>query len=231
MAENLRAAGHPGEPEIGGVGEQRRHQRHAVLGRRSRAQMTEPIGKSCPAMHFGEKLGDAQTRQHAIEPPRDILDFVGFVLADGADRKPFCGDDRFGELAGGRERIDFPKPGFEEADALGAPVIEATGDGKPQLVVPLPRGECFRRQEKIIEGPERAAAFDPDVAGSQAIAQRHHDRDLISPAIDGDAGSDELAPCRFQKRRRRARRQVSLRRRVKFAQHVERGEQRIVELP
>ena len=100
MAENLRAAGHSGEPEIGGVGEQRRHQRDVVLGRRSGAQMTEPLGESCPTMHFGEKLGDAQTRQHAVEPPRDILGFVVLVLADRADRKPLCGDDRFGELAG-----------------------------------------------------------------------------------------------------------------------------------
>jgi hypothetical protein len=30
--------------------------------------MKKPLGKSCPTMHFGEKLGDAQTRQHAIEP-------------------------------------------------------------------------------------------------------------------------------------------------------------------
>ena len=33
------------------------------IGRRSRAQMTEPLGKSCPAMHFGKKLGDGEKRQ------------------------------------------------------------------------------------------------------------------------------------------------------------------------
>ena len=32
MAENLRAAGHAGEPEIGGVSKKRRHQSHVVLG-------------------------------------------------------------------------------------------------------------------------------------------------------------------------------------------------------
>jgi hypothetical protein len=50
---------HPGKPEVGGVGEQRGDQRDAMLGRRSRPQMTESIGKACPAVHFGEKLGDA----------------------------------------------------------------------------------------------------------------------------------------------------------------------------
>jgi hypothetical protein len=53
-----------------------------------------------------------------------------------------------------RDRIDFLKPGFEESDALGAPLIEATGNGEPQFVFALPRCEYFRRQEKIIESPE-----------------------------------------------------------------------------
>ena len=100
MAENLGAAGHSGEPEIGGVGEQRRHQSYVVVGRRSRAQMTKPLSEPRPAMHFGEKLGDAQARQHGIKPARDIFAFVVFVFADRTDRKPFCGDDRLGELAG-----------------------------------------------------------------------------------------------------------------------------------
>ena len=74
--------------------------------------MTEPLGEACPAMHFGEKLGDAQTGQHAIEPARDILAFDVFILADRADRKPFRGDGRFDELAGGGECIDLAEPGI-----------------------------------------------------------------------------------------------------------------------
>ena len=64
---------------------------------------------------------------------------------------------RFGELAGRRDRIDFLEPGFEKSDAIGAPLIEATGNGEPQFVFPLPRFEYFRWQKKIIERPERAA--------------------------------------------------------------------------
>jgi hypothetical protein len=58
-------------------------------------------------MHFGEKLGDAQARQHAVEPPRDDLGFVGLDFADRADRKAFGGNDGFAEFAGCRKRIDF----------------------------------------------------------------------------------------------------------------------------
>jgi hypothetical protein len=84
-------------------------------------------------------------------------------LRIGLIEKSLCGNHRFGELAGRRDRIDFLEPGFEKSNALSAPLIEATGNGDPQFVFPLPRCEYFRRQEKIIERPERAAAFDPDI--------------------------------------------------------------------
>ena len=160
-----------------------------------------------------------------------ILGFIGLDFADRADRKAFGGDDGFGELAGRRERIDFLESRFKKTNSFRAPVVETFGDGKPQLAFSPPRRESLRRQEKIIEGAERAAALDPNVAGSQAVAQRHHGRDLIGATIEGRASSDELSPCRFQKRRRRARRQISLVFRVNVAQHVERGEQRVVGFP
>ena len=68
-----------------------------------------------------------------------------------------------------------------------------TGNGEPQFVFALPRCEYFRRQDKIIEGPERAAAFDPDITGSQAIAQRHHDRNLVR--IAGQRPETKLSCC------------------------------------
>ena len=67
-------------------------------------------------------------------------------------------------------------------------------------------------KQKIVEGAERAAAFNPYVARLQALAQRRHDRDFIGPAIDAGVGLDELAPCRSQKSRRRAAAEVSSRR-------------------
>ena len=123
------------------------------------------------------------------------------------------------------------EPGVEKGDSFRAPCLEAIGDSEPQFVVPLPRGEGVWRQKKIVERPKRAAAFDPDIAGAQAVAQCHDDGDLISPAVGGSAGTDELAPRGPQKCRRRARRQFPLIRRVEFAQHVERGKQRIVGFP
>ena len=177
MAENLGAASHSGEPEIGGVGEQRRHQRHAIFGRRSRAQMTESIGEPCPAMHFGEKLGDAQTRQHAIEPPRDILEFIGLDFADRADRKPFGGDDGFGELAGRRERIDFLKSEFEKPDSFRAPIVEDVRRRQ------APTRLLLRRAAKVSGGKRKSSkARNARLPSTQMSPDRKRSRSVIMAA-------------------------------------------------
>jgi hypothetical protein len=79
MAENLGAAGHSGEPEIGGVGKQRRHQRHALFRRRSRAQMSgfkktdplrapvvEDVGDGKPQLVFSPLRREGLKRQEKI---------------------------------------------------------------------------------------------------------------------------------------------------------------------
>ena len=78
MGGDIGAAGHAREAEIGGVGEQGGHQGVAVVRRRARAQMPEAIGEARPAMDFREEFGDAQARQHGVEPTRDCVG--GFVL-------------------------------------------------------------------------------------------------------------------------------------------------------
>ena len=112
-----------------------------------------------------------------------------------------------------------------------APVLETIGDGEAQLVRLAAVLERVARQQKVVEGAEGAAAFDPDVARSQPLAQRHHDRDLIGPAIGSGVGLDDLAPYWTQKAHRRPRRKFLRAARVKLAHHVERREQRIVLLP
>ena len=225
------AARHPREAEIGGVGEQGGHQRENVLRRRAAAQMEKALREARPAVHLREELGDAQTRQHAVEPARHGVGFCVLVLADGADRQSFCRERRVGQLAGGRERVDLAKAGFQKLGLLVAPILETIGDGKTQLAVATPRREHVGRQEKVVEGAKRPAAFDPYVACLQAVAQRHHDRDLIGPAIDAGVGSHELAPCRRQERHRRMRRKFSRAVRMNLAKHVQRVEQGVAGFP
>ncbi|GLI95604.1 hypothetical protein LMG27198_45960 [Methylocystis echinoides] len=170
MTEYFGAARHSGEAEIGGVGEQRRHQPDIFLGRRAGAKMTETLGESCPAIDFGEKLGDPQARQHAIEPARDIFYFIVLILADRTDRQPLRSDGRFDKLACRCECIDFLEPRFKQSSSLGAPVIEAIRDGKSQFAFLSPCDEGLWRQKKIAEGAERGASLDPNISGPQTVA-------------------------------------------------------------
>ena len=144
---------------------------------------------------------------------------------------PSVGERRFGQLAGGRERVDLAKAGFQKLGLLVAPILETIGDGKAQFAVATPRREHVGRQEKVVEGAKRPAAFDPYIACLQAVAQRHHDRDLIGPAIDAGVGSHELAPCRRQERHRRMRRKFPRAVCMNPAKHVQRVEQGVAGFP
>src|SRR5271163_1162384 len=193
--------------------------------------MRETIGEACPAVDFGEQFGDAQTRQHRGEPTDKPVRGLVFALANGTDRQALLGERGLGQLAGGGESVDFAKACFQPLGFLVAPVLEMVGNGEAQFAGFSAVLECVARQEEVVEGAESAAAFDPNVARLQPLAQRHHDRDLISPAIGSGVGLDELAPCRTQKTRGRARRKFLRAARVKLAHHVERREERVVVFP
>ena len=60
--------GHARQAEIEPVGEQPRHQDAAIGGGLAGAQMSEAVGEQRPARHLGQQIGDADARQHGVEP-------------------------------------------------------------------------------------------------------------------------------------------------------------------
>jgi len=231
MAESSGAAGHAREAEIGGVGEHRGHQGSRIVRWRASSQMHETIGEARPAVDFREELGDSQTRQHGVEAAGDRVDRFVLRTANGTDRQAFFSERGLWQFASGGKRIDFAKPSFQTPGFVFAPVLETIGDGEAQLVRLAPVFERVARQQKVVESAEGAAAFDPNVARLQPFAQRHHDRDLIGPAIGSGVGLDDLAPYWPQKAHRRPRRKFLRAARMKLAHYVERSKQRIVFLP
>src|SRR5208283_1512802 len=193
--------------------------------------MHESIGEGRPAVDFREELGDSQTWQHRVEAAGDRVDRFVLRSANGTDRQAFFSERGLWQIASGGERVDFPKPSFQTLGSNVAPVLETIGDCEAQLVRLAAVLKRVARQQKVVEGPESAAAFDPDVARSQPLAQRSHDRDLIGPAFGSGVGLDDLAPYWSQKAHRRPRRKFLRAARVKLAHDVERREERIVILP
>ena len=228
MAESPGAAGHAREAEIGGVGEHGGHQGSRVVRWRAGSQMHETIGEARPAVDFREKLGDSKTRQHGVEAAGDRVGRFVLRLRMGLIDRPSSVSEASGNSPAAVSASTSRSRVSRRLVFVVAPVLETIGDGEAQLVRLAPVLERVARQQKVVEGAESAAAFDPNVARLQPFAQRHHDRDLIGPAIGSGVGLDELAPDRPQKARRRTRRKFLRAARMKLAHHVERREQRIV---
>ena len=125
------------EPEIGGVGEHGRHQGARVVRRRAGAQMREAIGEARPAVNFGEKFGDAQTRQHGVEPANDHVGRFVLDLANGADRQAFLGERGLGQFSGSGEGVDLAKARFQTLGFLVAPVLETIGERRGPIRRPF----------------------------------------------------------------------------------------------
>src|SRR5580693_6855965 len=231
MAESPSTASHAREAEIGGVSEHGGHQGSRIVRRRAGPQMHQSIGEARPTMDFCEKLGDSQTRQHGVEAAGNRIDRFVLRSTNGTDRQAFFSKRGLWQLAGGGERVDFAKPSLETLGLIVAPVLETIEDAEAQLVRVAPCLVRVARQQKVVEGTESTAAFDPDVPRSQPLAQRNHNRDLIGTAIISDIGPYDLAPYWPEKTHRRPRRKFLRSARVKLAHDVERLEQRIVLLP
>ncbi len=224
MAEGSGAARHAREAEIGGVREHGCHQGPRIVRRSTSSQMRETIGEARPAVDFRQQLGDAQMRQHGVEPANDGDGGLVLRLANRTDRKAFLGERGLGQVASGGESVDLAKARLQTLGLFVAPVLETIADGKAQFARFPAIRESVARQEKVVESAESAAAIDPNVARLQPLAQRQHDRDLIGSAIGPGVGLDELSPCRPQKARRRMSREFLRAARMKVPHHVERSE-------
>src|SRR5271165_6666530 len=75
--------------------------------------MGEAVGEARPAVDFGEKLGDAQTRQHGVEPAYDGVGRLVLRFANRADRQAVFGERGLWQLTCGGESVDFAKVGFQ----------------------------------------------------------------------------------------------------------------------
>jgi hypothetical protein len=72
VADAMRSVGHAGQAEIGAVREHRGQERRPVRRRAAGAQMREAIGEAGPGIDIVQQLSDADPRQHAVEPDRQV---------------------------------------------------------------------------------------------------------------------------------------------------------------
>jgi hypothetical protein len=168
-------------------------------------------------MDFGEKGWHAHARDDVVEAPAE----------DWRDSEPVLGDGGIGDRVcdrGGRQRFQLR---IEGCRALGAPGDEAVRHGQAEPPFGPHQFEGRPRQQIILEATPSTAAFDPDVAGAQPVAQMHENGDLPGPGIEAaGALADETPPLARQEGKRHLARQPLAA--VYIAQQVDGGEQRIL---
>ena len=77
IAGDRAGLGHPGQAEIGGVGQHRGEHDASIIGRRTRMQVREGAAETGPAIHLGEQAGDAKVGHHPIQPVGQGLGLLG----------------------------------------------------------------------------------------------------------------------------------------------------------
>jgi hypothetical protein len=187
-------------------------------------KMGEAGAEPGPAVHFGQQRGDAHIRQHRVEPIRqffgllrrrrlerrdlqlpaldaDVLQFVRRGLRGDFGEPPRQKRLPFGQVCRGRRwRHDRQRPGFAH------------------------RGEQWRRDQLVFHSAPLPAAFDPDVAGAQPVAQRQQRRCFPGAAFQLPRAPDRLAPGRPEEAGWRVAGPLSRAARIDFAQQLDRAE-------
>lgn len=77
IAEATRGISHASQTKIGAIGQHRRQQGSFVGGRIAGAQMHELIREPGPGIDLAQNFGDPHSRQHAVQPQRQIAGYLG----------------------------------------------------------------------------------------------------------------------------------------------------------
>jgi len=217
--------GHAREAEIEPVGKQPGHQDAAVGRALTGAQMGEAVREAGPARHLGQQIGDADARQHGVEPVGQCLGLRRCRFLDRRDLQHAIGDRHLRQPAGSGLGINRLQPLVQQRLAAGDELIEVMFDSDRQGAGLQQLLQRLRRDQPLLEGAVLPAAGDPDVAGAQPVTQLRQHAKLIMAPVDGAAGQDIGRPTLPHEAGRRGFRQASPGA-VRLAQQHDRAHQR-----
>ena len=199
IARDAAGVGHAGQAEVGGIGQCGREHDTAVVGGQAGVQMPESRAEVRPTIDLGQELGDTHAWHHPVEPLGQMLGSLRRHRLQWRDAQGSTGDADVLETVGERMGVDLVEALLEQrAPALEVGVDIARHRDRQRAGL-VHRGEKRPGDELVLDGFELPAAFDPDVPGTQSVAQLGEQAQLVSPAIDAGVGGDGLPPCPSKK--------------------------------
>ena len=154
--------GHARQAEIEPVGEQARHQDAAVGRGLAGAQMGEAVGEQRPARHFGQQVGDADARQHGVEPRGQGLGLRRRRFLDRRDLQHALVERDVRQQAALRLGVDRRQPLVQQRAAAGDEALEVGIDRGGARVSNAPIADLPaltpERGGLTLKRPSRAAA-------------------------------------------------------------------------
>ena len=215
---------HPAEAEVGGVGQDGGEQRVLVLAPLAGAQVGEGRREARHPADLVQHLGDARGGQHRVEPVREG---AGLGRRGGLDRgdaqAPVPQLDTL-QLAAPEPEREALQPSVDLPAASGEPLVGRPG--QPELRHGRRHGGG--RQQVAVGAPVVGRALDPNVAGTELVAQGREDGGLVQAAAVRSTLLPHQPPPVLAERHGRVRRHVALAGPVQLAQQPERRQHRVV---
>jgi hypothetical protein len=143
--------GHAAEAEVGRLGQHAGEHDAGVIGGQISLLMGEQVRKPGPAMHLGEKAGDAGIGDHGVEPLGEVLGRLGCDRLERADLHLIALDPNVLKRVGGDLGRHLRKAPVQQGAALGQIVARGRGCGDGQRP-----GRAHGGEQRI---PPGAAAF------------------------------------------------------------------------
>src|SRR6202162_895681 len=156
--------------------------------------MREAVSKSGPAVDVEQDIRDLAGRQQRVGRLLQLLSLGWRARLHGRDDQLSAGEFDTIELALIGEPSDLLDFAVERRPAAGEVAFHVGVDRDRQWPLGLEQREGWLRNQAALEVLILAAAFDPDIAGAQPIAELEEGAQFIGPAINLTTLDDERPP-------------------------------------
>lgn len=176
--------GHAGEAEIGGIRQHRGEHHPAVIRRQIGPEMGEAVAEPGPACDLIEKVGNADPRQQSVKPGGQRLGCFRCDRLKRRDLERRAADPDILQLVLASLVGNPAQPLVKKLPPSSKPGggVERHRDGKRSGL--FHGGEQRLRDKLVLNRPVVPTSRDPDVAGTEPIAQLGEQAEFINPAVD-----------------------------------------------